>query len=397
MIKLHHFFYFCMLLTSSCTKYMDFPVTDKGRFVEVLKENTFGFSYMIESIKSLYPSLDESQFNKILPLLDTSASVTSTAISYLTLDPRGNEILASGLIMRPANGQSKGLLIFFPSAKIDKYNVGSETLMTFEGVLSFFGYTVIIPDLLGYGVSKQVEYPFLFSDNTARVAYDMHLSAAEYFSTTGLPFPREVTLGGYSMAGMGVVSLHRYIEQNHPGNIIIRESITGGGIYDLGLAVDLFSEIKYCESPFVPFIFKSLDYWYDLNLNYSEVFIEPLLSHRNEWLNGTHSRAEMLTFIQPDMTTYMHPDFFTKEKNASLRKIDSCLRLHSVAKGWAPQSPLTLVHSRDDDMAPPAIAQYTYDNLSKAGGNISLIWGSGDHLTHGVEYYLAMMAYLLAR
>jgi hypothetical protein len=181
--------------------------------------------------------------------------------------------------MRPANGQSKGLLLFFPSAKIDKYNVGSETLMTFEGVLSFFGYTVIIPDLLGYGVSKQVEYPFMFSDNTARVAYDMHLSAAEYFSTTGLPFPREVTLGGYSMAGMGVVSLHRYIEQNHPGNIIIRESITGGGIYDLGLAVDLFSEIKYCESPFVPFIFKSLDYWYDLNLNYSEVFIEPLLSH----------------------------------------------------------------------------------------------------------------------
>ncbi len=397
MNKIHLFFCCCMLLVSSCAKYMDFPVTDNGRFVEVLKENTFGFSYMIESIKSIYPSLDESQFSKVIRLLDTSASVTSTAISYLTRDPRGNEILASGLIMRPADGKSKGLLLFLPSAKVDKSNVGSETLMTFEGVLSFFGYTVIIPDLLGYGVSKQVEYPFLFSENTARVAYDMHISAAEYFGTKGIPFPREVTLGGYSMAGMGVVSLHRYIEQNDPGNIIIRESITGGGIYDLGLAVDIFSKIKYCASPTVPLIFKSMDYWYNLNIDYNEVFIDPLLSNMGEWLDGTHSRDEMMTFIPHDMTTYMHPDFFTKEKNASLRKIDSCLRLHSAAKGWAPQSPLTLIHSRDDDMAPPAIAQYTYENLLKAGGNISLIWGSGDHLTHGVEYYLAMMAYLLAR
>ncbi|NLH24687.1 MAG: hypothetical protein GX474_09280, partial [Bacteroidales bacterium] len=183
----------------SCERNMDMPVREPVHFREVIGQGTFAFNDLLSSLVSIYPNFNikyGEQLKQLLRLLDTTGKVNSTAISYMTKDPNGNEIMASGIILRPLDRKSMGVLHFFPSAKIDKATTGSELMITFEGILSFFGYTVIVPDLIGYGVSSDREYPILFADNTGQVAYDMHLAAAEYFQSIGLPFPRKVTIGG---------------------------------------------------------------------------------------------------------------------------------------------------------------------------------------------------------
>jgi len=391
---------FFMLILFSCRGPMDTPVNETGHFREVLGEGIFSFNDLKSSLLSVYPTLDITSLDNITRLvdfLDTTAKVQSTAISYITKDPHGSEILASGLIMQPEGRKSKGVLHFFPSAKIDKGKAGSELLLTFEGLLSFFGYTVIVPDLVGYGVSSYAEYPFLFSDNTGLVAYDMHLATADYFRSEGIPFSNKVTIGGYSMGGLGVVSLHRHIEKYDTAGLIVESSYPGGGVYDLGMAMDILAETGYCTFPFVPYMYVAMDYWYGLDIDYTEVFIDPLLSNMDDWLSRKYLAHEMREFIGPYLTTYMHPDFFTDEKNASLNKVDSCLRLHSVIEGWVPRAPMTIIHTEDDTMAPFQTAERLYETFKRKGGCVTLIRGDGDHFNYGFEYYITMLLYLLLK
>ncbi|MFA6651432.1 MAG: alpha/beta hydrolase [Bacteroidales bacterium] len=388
------------LFLFSCRGPMDSPVPVNGHLHEVLREGIYSFNDLKASLLSVYPTMDVKNMDgisKITGLLDTSGKVRSTAISYTTKDPNGSPILASGLIMRPEGRKSKGVLHFFPSAKIDKNKAGSELMLTFEGLLSFFGYTVIVPDLVGYGISSYAEYPFLFSDNTGLVAYDMHLATAEYFRSQGIPFSKKVTIGGYSMGGMGVVSLHRHIEKYDEAGIVVEHSYPGGGVYDLGMAVDVLAQTKYCTFPFVPYMYVAMDYWYELGLHYEDVFIDPLLSNMDDWLSRKYLAHEMREFIGADLTTYMHPDFFTDEKNESLNKVDSCLRLHSVIEGWVPRAPMTIIHTEDDTMAPFQTAECMYETFKHNGGNVNLIRGKGDHFNYGFEYYITMLLYLLLK
>ncbi|MDD2290274.1 MAG: alpha/beta hydrolase [Bacteroidales bacterium] len=377
---------------------MDMPVREPVHFREVIGQDIFGFEDMLTSLESIYPDFNikyGEQLEQLLSLLDTTGKVHSTAISYMTKDPNGHEILASGIVLRPLDRASRGMLHFFPSAKIDKTTTGSELMITFEGILSFFGYTVIVPDLIGYGVSSDREYPFLFAGNTGQVAYDMHLATAEYFQSIGLPFPRKVTIGGYSMGSLGVVALHRHIELYGTDGFVVEKSYPGGGVYDLGMAVDILSRRRYTTFSFVPYMYVAMNYWYGLNIDYSQVFIDPLLSNMDDWLSRKYLATEMALLLSPDMTTYMHPDLFTPERNASLNKVDSCLRLHSVIEGWAPRAPMTIIHTVNDNMAPYEIAEKMYNNFLEKGGNVNLIRWNDNHFDSGIVYYLTMILYML--
>lgn len=127
-------------------------------FNEIIKEGDFTIKDVFTEVKKDFPALDLSRIEPVLTAL-FKMKVRITAISYHTVDPGGKPVVSSGIIMRPTNRKPKGVLHFLPSANIDKFGSGSDALLIFEGVLAFLGYVVIIPDLLGNGVTKDtVEY-----------------------------------------------------------------------------------------------------------------------------------------------------------------------------------------------------------------------------------------------
>ena len=325
--------------------------------------------------------------------------VRITAISYNTIDPLGNPVLSSGIIMRPLNMKPRGVLHFLPSANIDKFGSGSDALILFEGVLSFLGYIVIIPDLLGNGITKDtIEYPFLMAENTGRVAYDMHRATIEYFATIlGYPLQKHISIGGYSMGGSGALALVRHIEQEQPEDIIIDRAIIGGGIYDLNVAFEEFVKTGFAQYPAAPGIFKAYDKWYGLNLDYSRVFIGPLLENMDSWLDRTHYRDQLTEWIGQDLHKYMHPDFFTPERNSEIKKLWDKFRENSLADGWTPKTHILIAHASDDLSVPTRVATYTVEQFRKRGACIHSRYGKGGHYEFGKWFFLRMGIHLLMK
>lgn len=367
-------------------------------FLEVLKEKDFTISDVFVEIKKDFPTL---KLDKIEPLLNSlvKIKVHIAAISYNTVDPNNEPTVSSGIIIQPINRKPRGVLHFLPSANIDKLGSGSDALLIFEGLLAFFGYTVIIADLLGNGITKDTkEYPFLLRDNTGRVAYDMHRAAMEYFpQVLGYPLQKHITIGGYSLGGSSALALVRHIERVNPDDIIIDRAIVGGGIYDIKVALSEFIRTGIASYPAAPSIMKSFDYWYNLNLDYTKIFIDPLLSHMDTWLDRTHNRFELTEWIGQDVHKYLQPDFFKPELNSEFKKLWSKLDENSLICDWTPKTKLRMSHACDDLTVPKKVAEYTYRELKKRGANVRMHYGKGDHYEFGKWYFIRMIIYLMSK
>ncbi|MCZ2417853.1 MAG: alpha/beta hydrolase [Burkholderiales bacterium] len=367
-------------------------------FKEVLKEGDFSITDVFTEVKKDFPALDLS---RIEPLIRTLFKMRGriTAISYNTVDPLENPVLSSGIIMRPINRKPRGVLHFLPSANIDKFGSGSDALILFEGVLSFLGYIVIIPDLLGNGITKDtVEYPFLMAENTGQVAYDMHRAAIEYYQEVlGHPLPKHISIGGYSMGGSGALALVRHIERENPSDIIVDRAIIGGGLYDLNVAFEEFAKTGFAQYPAAPGVFKAYDKWYNLNLDYSRVFTGPLLENMDSWLDRTHYRDQLTEWIGQDLHKYMHPDFFTPERNSEIKKLWDKFRENSLADGWTPKTHILIAHASDDLSVPTRVATYTVEQFRKRGARIRSRYGKGGHYEFGKWFFLRMGIHLILK
>lgn len=367
-------------------------------FLDILKEGDFSIREVFVEIKKDFPALNLTRIKPVLEAL-FKMRVRITAISYNTVDPKGTPVVSSGIIIRPINRKPRGVLHFLPSANIDKFGSGSDALLIFEGALAFLGYIVIIPDLLGNGVTKDtVEYPFLMADNTGRVAYDMHRAAMEYFlAILGHRLQKHISVGGYSMGGSGALALIRHIEKENPSDIIIDRAIIGGGIYDLNIAFEEFAKTGFAQYPAAPGIFKAYDIWYDLNLDYSKVFRGPLLENMHSWLDRTHYRDQLTEWIGQDLYKYMHPDFFTADRNQEIKKLWDKFRKNSLVDGWTPKTKIIFSHASDDLSVPTRVATYAYEQFRKRGAPVRIRYGKGGHYEFGKWYFLRMGIHLIMK
>ncbi|MCL2502521.1 MAG: alpha/beta hydrolase [Bacteroidales bacterium] len=143
-------------------------------------------------------------------VLDKNLIFRVASITYPTEDPNGNRVEASGLVYHPVNKKSKGVVDFLPMAHLNRDGGTSEDLFVAEGMLALLGYTVIVPDLLGSGASKEMMVPFLMTDNTGRVACDMHRAAAQYlWDEFRYALPAQTTILGYSLGGSAALATQK--------------------------------------------------------------------------------------------------------------------------------------------------------------------------------------------
>ncbi len=365
-----------------------------GYLVSVLHSREFGIQEMIDLTLRDFPELDLSMLESVTDLFNLELRVNVTAISYNTTDPDGNPVVASGIIVQPIGIPSRGVVHVPPTTPLSCLEGGSDLLFITEGVFAFMGFTVIIPDLIGSGISKDMPQPFLFMDHSGQVCYHMHLAAMEYCNKYSLtPLPAEINIFGYSGGATAAVALLRHIDREPESPLRVKKLFSGGGLYNMSHAYDILKEREYAEYPLIPLLIASLDHWYELNLDYSRVFSGDLLVNRERWLDRTKNAEQMRALIEPDLHTYMHPDFFTEEKNPEILKIENVLSLHSMTDGWHTKTHIYLGHAKDDLSVPFSETQILYNNL-KTKANVTMITGWGGHYNYGIEFFIAACLYL---
>jgi pimeloyl-ACP methyl ester carboxylesterase len=333
-------------------------------------------------------------------LLDKKLTFRVAAISYSTVDPNGEPVTASGLVYHPLNKKSKGVIDFMPMAHLNRDGGTSEELYVAEGMMALLGYTVIIPDLIGSGISKDKMVPFLMSENTGRVAWDMHRAAAQYlWDQFKYALPAETTLMGYSLGGNAALSAQRHIETFHSKVVKIKEVYAGGGAYDLPVGFAAYARSGITEYPAVPHAILAFDHYYQLDIDYSQIFTGSLLENNNyqTWFHGEYDSGKLKELLGFNLHAYMHEDFFKpfEQQNNEFKKLGKYLHENSVTEGWRPKAPIYLFHSNADVIVPVECAEAALKKLSKAGAQVVLYKYPGDHYTVGYLYFVrSMLRYL---
>ena len=124
-----------------------------------------------------------------------------------------------------------------------------------------------------------------------------------------------------------------------------------------------------------------------INIPHSNIFIEPLLSHINEWiLSKQYTRQEIDALINShSLADYLTPAMLNLESDLSQRFI-SAMETDNLCKGWTPRSnePIYLFHNTQDITVPAVNTTNLYNYLTSQGAtNITLDiddYGSSDVL-----------------
>ena len=371
---------------------------DKIEYLEysIVKQDVVDYAHL----DKLNPILGD--FKDFLLFLDKKLIFRVAALSYPTVDPNGKEVIASGLVFHPVSKKSKGVIDFMPTAHMDSEGGGTDELYAVEGILILMGYTVIIPDLLGSGISKDMPIPFLFAENTGRVAYDMRRAAAQYlWDEFRYQIPSQTIIMGYSLGGSAALAAQKYYETRHSNRVKVKEVYASSGAYDLEIAFKVFAKTGFSDYPSIPNIILGFKHYYfderGQTLDLSQIFTGELLANYANWFGGTYTSPEIMEMLGSNLHAYLHEDFFKpyEQQNPAFQSLYPYLKENTLIEGWSPKAPITMTHATVDSYVPTACADAAVKNFRRAGTNISYITYPGNHLTTGYLWFIRSIFHFL--
>ncbi|HHV03776.1 MAG: alpha/beta fold hydrolase [Bacteroidales bacterium] len=386
---------FFITLITSCQPYHDMPAGDYQYLAGI--HNTIDLR--LDDLFDSFGVEDYPEITSKLEYIVFSRNFRVVVITYHTTDPLGNPVIADGTLYYPLDCDIRGVVEMSGIAHMNKNSGSSENIPALEALPVLAGYAVILPDMIGYGKygnTKQMPHPFMMCDNLGKVAWDMRLAATEYFRTIGYDIPRHTIISGYSYGGGVGLAVARYYQERHRNQVYVERVVVGGGACDLNATFRGFADNPICTYPLLPGIIMSLDYYYNLDLDYKMIFKSPLADHYAIWYDRTRNASGLLSLIGEDMRNYMHPDFFkpVEERNAEFQKLQPILDMNSAVDGWVPYMPIYLYHSTQDQYVPIAAAEYAYSQFKKKGAYIVYKSGKGSHADWGVKTFAALLLHL---
>lgn len=398
-IRLISRFILITVLTSalySCAEPID-QTAEPVYFREVIAQQDAKFHDFWASFGEGVINSDEYAF--VEPLADKilkDITVTAYTITYNTVDFYGNPIVASGVVYYPNNTRIRGVVEVAPIAFVQNTSGASERIPSTEAMHSTFGYLVIVPDFIGYGISKDTYHPFLEPEITGRTAYDMRQASREFLRTIGYELPERTMVAGYSLGGSMAMAMVKYYEER---GIHIERAGIGCGCYEPKEAFNAFARTGISTYCLIPTIIYSINKYHNLNLDFSKIFKGDLLENYNEWLDRDHDHDQgfLQSRLGTDIHNFMHEDFFTETKNAEFDKIYTVLDSLSHVNGWTPKTEIYLYHAEDDESVPYECALYAYDEFRKRGAAVSFYHGLGGHVGYAGQMFLSLYMYLIVK
>lgn len=386
-----------MGLLTTCSKIDQVEPVNPPYFIEVIDQRDVKFTDFWKSFGEGVITSDEYAF--VEPLADKllkDITVTAYTITYHTVDFYGNPIIASGVVYFPNDTRIRGVIEIAPIAFVQKTSGASDRVPSTEAMQSAFGYLTIIPDFIGYGVSQDTYHPFLEPDVTGRNAYDMRQASREFLRTIGYELPRKTMIAGYSLGGSMAMAMVKYYEER---GIPIECAGIGCGCYEPAEAFDAFARTGISTYCLLPTLIYSINKYHNLNLDFSKIFIGDLLEHHKEWLDraNEHDQGFLQDRLGTDLHNFLHPDFFTPERNSEFNKIYDVLKSMSHVNGWVPKTHMYLYHAEDDESVPFECAKYAYTEFERQGADISFYSGLGGHVGYAGKMFISLYAYLLAK
>ena len=133
-------------------------------------------------------------------------------VAYWSTDPQGDSLLVSGRVYLPKRRYLNGIVIANHYTMTSDVEVPSN-MLSMESVFTMKGYAVIMPDYVGYGLSRDEVHPYLHWRSAAQTAVDLLRNVPALLDYYGYSYPMDVIISGYSQGGAVALGVARMIEE----------------------------------------------------------------------------------------------------------------------------------------------------------------------------------------
>jgi len=350
-----------------------------------------------EDTKATYSNLIGSVSGILSTIL--SGKVHQVVGTYESTDLHGKPITLSGKIVYPKKRGIKNIMI------VSHYTIGANSecpseSFSFESIYAALGYAVIIPDYIGYGVSRDIIHPYLQANTTASNVIDMAIVARNYLNRTGHKAADDsVILLGYSQGGATTMHVQRLMETDstYVGKFNIKKNYAGSGPYNIAKTYDFSIKLDETGIPTaVPMIIQGMSIGMASPLDMNYFFQEPLRSNYDKWINSKdYTIAEMNVLIGSNkLSEILTPEAQDRTKPETARFYKELIA-NSIPDDWIPEADLYMFHSEDDRTVPFVNSQLIQRQIRDYKTNVEYDFGHYGNHQQGAMKFVIKVAKLL--
>lgn len=300
--------------------------------------------------------------------------MTAYNFVYPSVDPAGHPIMLSGAITM-SDGVQRGV----PAPGMVLYNhftvyradqCPSKGDLDIQKMMAPSGLIIVSPDHYGFGVTEHHHQAYCIPSVNAQSSVDALLAARQLLTQMGFSWDDYLFNGGYSQGGQTTIGVVKLITERYP-DIHLTYSFAGAGPYDIPETYRQFvnSTISGMPSTVIS-VLLSYNEFMNLGASYDELFVEPVLSHIDDWFYSKRfTREEIdnkvgsLSFFQ-----YIHPGMIDTTTALAQRFMEAFQR-ENLCQGWTPRPDehIMLFHSALDITVPSANSENLYRFLVANG------------------------------
>ena len=296
---------------------------------------------------------DESVYKLMVKLYrNTHKHYVTFPVAYWSTDPQGDSLLVSGRVYLPKRRYLNGIVIANHYTMTTDSEVPSN-MLSMESVYAMKGYAVIMPDYVGYGLSREQVHPYLHWRSAARTAVDLLNCMPDLLAHYGYAYPTDVVISGYSQGGAVALGVARMMEENDSLLWTVRKLYAGAGPYDPAATYIYCVERDEMGIPAaIPLIVMGMNDAYDLGFELQDFFLEPLLSNYDEWILSKEYTVGQINDLMGStvMTELMTPEAL--DADHPLAEILYEMLRWNTNVGYDLQSPAYFMHSLEDEVVP---------------------------------------------
>lgn len=325
-----------------------------GMLVRKALNNNLIWHNTLKNLKRHHFS-DKSVYKMMIQLYrNTHKHYVTFPVAYWSQTPQGDSLLVSGRVYLPKNRVLKGIVVANHYTMTSDMEVPSN-MVSIESLFTMKGYAVIMPDYVGYGLSRDKLHPYLHWRNAAQTAVDLLNSMPELLDYYGYSYPNDVVVTGYSQGGAVALGVARMIEENYnqEGDWSVRKLYAGAGPYDPASTYHFSLERNEMGIPAaIPLIVMGLSDAYDLGFKLDDFFRDPLLSNYKEWIVSKEYTVGQINHLMGStiMSELMTEDALDLDSPQADMLYNVLLWNSNV--GYDLQAPAYFLHSLDDEVVP---------------------------------------------
>ena len=293
------------------------------------------------------------------------AKMTAYNIEYPSTDPYGQPVTLSGTITvgdEVAQHHARGLMLYNHFTVYQADQCPSHGDLTVQQLIVGSGLITVSPDYYGFGITGDFPQAYCVASANAQAAIDALIAARKLLAGMGYSWDDRLYNAGYSQGGQTTLGVVRLVSGRYP-DIRFTRSFAGGGPYDIAETYRRFIATGHTDMPAtVVSVMQSYNDVFRLGLSPATMFLEPLLSHLDEWfLSKRYKQSSIERLIGSEqLADFIAPAMLDLSSQPS-RLLMSAVQQESLCAGWTPRADeqLTIVHNKSDLAVPVANA----DNL----------------------------------